>query len=93
MAKAPEYCPRSPRRYGERPVRLYDSARKACVPHRCFKYPDRALNTTAALLNWLPAPRVIEVYNAQSGRLLGSFRKHVSGDVSIFIDSHIRGKA
>jgi len=92
MITVPEDRPRTERRYGERPIRLYDAERKACVAHRCFKFPDRALNTAAALMNWHPIG-TLEVYNSKTGRLLGSYTKRASGLVQTWIDDKVKGKA
>jgi hypothetical protein len=89
--KAPDHYPRSERRYGERPIRLYDSKTKKCIAHRCFKYPVRALNTTAAMMNWISPFRTIEVYNSQTGRLLGAYTKHANGVIETWIDDRIKG--
>jgi hypothetical protein len=92
--KAPAEYPRTDLRYCERPIRLYDSKIKKCIPHRCFKFPVRALNVAAAIMNWVQPVRTIEVYNSNSGRLLGTFTKHADGKVSPWIDSTVpKGRA
>lgn len=92
MVTVPEDRPRTERRYGDRPIRLYDSKTKACLAHRCYKFPHRALNAAAALMNWQPVG-TLEVYNSKTGRLLGSYTKKPDGNVKVYIDDKIRGKA
>jgi len=84
---ASKKLPRTDRRYGERPIRIGIGGTDRCVPHRCYKFPLRALDRTAAFVtNWAEPGTVLEVYHSRTGALFGSYRKHPDGSVTPFVD-------
>ncbi len=58
-----------------RPYRLWDANAKQALRWRCYKHPKRAHLGALVECRWAKVGVVIEVFNANNGRLLGQYKR------------------
>lgn len=59
----------------KRPYRLWDANQKAALRWRCYSDPKRAHVGALIEARWSKVGTTIEVFNANTGRLLGQYTR------------------
>ncbi|MCC6489121.1 MAG: hypothetical protein IT364_16600 [Candidatus Hydrogenedentes bacterium] len=59
----------------KRPYRLWDANAKCALRWRYYSNPKRAHMGALIEARWAKVGTVVEVYNAENGRLLGQYRR------------------
>lgn len=62
-----------------RRYRLWDTWEKADVPHRYYRWINNAHDAALRIAAWSKIGRVVEVYDASNGRLIGQYVRKVKG--------------
>lgn len=62
----------------KRPYRLWDATAKKPMRWRYYSNPKRAHMGALIEARWAKVGTVVEVYNAENGRLLGQYKRTVS---------------
>jgi hypothetical protein len=62
-----------------RPYRLWDAKAKAPLRWRCYKHHRNAHNGALIECRWAKIGVTIEVYNQETGRMLGQYTRHPTG--------------
>lgn len=71
-------------RSADRNYRIWNAKAKCDVPYRSYVSERSAHEGCVRCLLWVNGPLVLELYNTINGRLLGQYRKHANGDISIW---------
>ena len=61
-----------------RPYRIWDSIKKANVPHRCYSSDRNALDKALVIVRWEKVGRTLEVYDIRTARHLGTYARMVN---------------
>ena len=63
-----------------RPYRLWDEGKRKSLGHRCFSSERNAHLGVVKEMVYAPIGSLIQIYDARSGRDLGTYRKVISKD-------------